>query len=100
MHSCIEKRCRNEKIHTKSQWCGLIKEAAVRKPYEVKVFEQNDFIDFHELADNQKWEKVRISEVQEIHFDPSTKQVSVKYEASEPRAAVDISKEVNKTKVD
>lgn len=92
MHSCIERRCRNESVYTVDEWCELIKDAKVKKPYIVSKMQQNEFLDFLALAEHQNWHLIQISELQEIMFNPITQMVYVKYDFHEDFQAIDVNK--------
>lgn len=54
--------------------------AAITNPYEVSEIEQNDVLNFHEVASRLDWKVLKINRVREIQFISGiTNMVAVKY---------------------
>lgn len=68
MHSLIERNSKCVEIYTPGQWYQLIRNAAVKKPYEVQEIQQEEIFDFHELASRLDWKKLEINKVRQIRF--------------------------------
>jgi hypothetical protein len=67
VHACIERKCKNIEVHTPAQWYALIKLAKQALPkYRVQEINQEDILDFKEVASHHNWTKVGTSQVREL----------------------------------
>ena len=78
IHALIERTSKNIEIFTPSQWYAVMKAAKKTNPrYKVVEMDQKDFKNFEQVADHQKWTKVKVSKVRDITIEKNN--VAAKY---------------------
>ena len=98
MHARIENYCKNKSVYTQQEWCRLITECKIIKPYAVHEVEQSEILNFAVFAENFFWRNVKISSLREISVAPQQSFISVKYDFEKDLSCVKMFKKNVTTK--